>query len=87
MREKERAGGRQTAGKGENFMDRNQIERAAEQFRALLEAQCARAEKLREKKPSPAPDKLRIGLIDGDGIGPSSCGRQSGCFVFSSERN
>ena len=70
MREKERAGGRQTAGKGENFMDRNQIERAAEQFRALLEAQCARAEKLREKKPSPAPDKLRIGLIDGDGIGP-----------------
>ena len=51
-------------------MDRNQIERAAEQFRALLEAQCARAEKLREKKPSPAPDKLRIGLIDGDGIGP-----------------
>ncbi len=50
-----------------------QIENAVAAFRRLLEEQIARAEKM-EKAP-PARDyknaeKIRIGLIDGDGIGP-----------------
>lgn len=47
-----------------------EIGRAAEQFRALLEAQCRRAEEMKISSARPASEKIRIGLIDGDGIGP-----------------
>ena len=49
----------------------SEIEKAAEKFKALLTAQCARAERM--KNPPARKDgkeKIRIGLIDGDGIGP-----------------
>ena len=52
---------------------RIQIEAAAEAFRALLEEQILRAEKM---KSAPAPkdyktaEKIRIGTVGGDGIGP-----------------
>lgn len=49
----------------------SEIDKAAEKFKALLTAQCARAERM--KNPPARKDgkeKIRIGLIDGDGIGP-----------------
>lgn len=51
-------------------MDRRDTEKAVERFRALLEEQCARAERLQESPAGAEGGRLRIGLIDGDGIGP-----------------
>ena len=50
-------------------MDR--IEAAVEKFRELLAGQCERAEKMKNvpsKKTN--GERVKIGLIDGDGIGP-----------------
>ena len=50
-----------------------QVERAVEHFRALLEEQIARAERL-EREPAAAGahgKKTVIGVIGGDGIGPT----------------
>lgn len=47
------------------------IEEATEKFRRLLTEQCERAERMKNVPPGQSADgKIRIGLIDGDGIGP-----------------
>lgn len=47
------------------------IEAAVEKFRKLLTEQCERAEKMKNPPAQKRADgKIRIGLIDGDGIGP-----------------
>ena len=53
-------------------MDKHMVDQAVEQFRALLEEQIARKEKMDKdgKDPIPHKDTWTIGLIDGDGIGP-----------------
>ena len=53
-------------------MDKQMVDQAVEQFRALLEEQIARKEKMEQdgKNPVPQKDTWTIGLIDGDGIGP-----------------
>lgn len=48
----------------------SEIEKAAEKFKALLTAQCARAERMKIPRAEGRKGKIRIGLIDGDGIGP-----------------
>lgn len=58
----------------------SEIEKAAEKFKALLTAQCARAERM--KNPPARKDgkeKIRIGLIDGDGIGRLSSDKREKC--------
>jgi len=52
-------------------MTMDRIEAAVEKFRELLVSQCARAEKMKNvpsKKTN--GERVKIGLIDGDGIGP-----------------
>ena len=54
-------------------MYNEQIERAVEAFRTLLNEQLARAGEMENAPPAvdyKALDKIRVGLIDGDGIGP-----------------
>ena len=51
------------------------IEAAVEKFRKLLTEQCERAEKMKNPPAQKRADgKIRIGLIDGDGIGPMITG-------------
>ena len=47
-----------------------QIQAALKQYEQLLRAQVARAEALEQTKPQRGADKVVIGVIDGDGIGP-----------------
>lgn len=54
-------------------MTMDRIEAAVEKFRELLVSQCARAEKMKNvpsKKMN--GERVKIGLIDGDGSVPSS---------------
>ena len=54
-------------------MYNEQIERAVEAFRTLLNEQLTRAGEMENAPPAvdyKALDKIRVGLIDGDGIGP-----------------
>ena len=54
-------------------MYNEQIERAVEAFRALLNEQISRADEMENAPPArdyKNMEKIRIGLIDGDGIGP-----------------
>lgn len=46
------------------------IDALCAQFRTLLTEQIARAEKMQQGAPSRADGPIKIGLIDGDGIGP-----------------
>lgn len=58
------------------------IEAAVEKFRKLLTEQCERAEKMKNPPAQKRADgKIRIGLIDGDGIGRSSCARRKEFFA------
>ena len=67
------------------------IKNATEQFEKLLREQIARTEKM--KKAAPATDfskaqKVVIGIVDGDGIGPiiTKEGRQKSCLRARSHR-
>ena len=56
----------------------NSVENAVSQFRALLEEQIARSERMRDAAPAKDFSKLQtvtIGVIDGDGIGPIITGQ------------
>lgn len=57
----------------DEYMKDEYIEKACQQFRALIEEQLARQEKM-EKGGAPknfaAMDKITIGIVGGDGIGP-----------------
>ena len=48
----------------------NELEQACAAFRALLEEQLARVERMKRETAKPEGKTVTVGLIDGDGIGP-----------------
>lgn len=52
-------------------MNKNiEIETAVRHFRSLLEEQIERSERISQNKNDDSPEKVKIGICDGDGIGP-----------------